>query len=86
MNTPDLSPRQDWTRAEIEAIYTLPLPDLILAAQQVRKANWPEGRMQKSQLLSIKTGGCTVPPAGWPIPAPASPVARNVPRCPQLRL
>lgn len=58
MNTPDLSPRQDWTRAEIEAIYTLPLPDLILAAQQVRKANWPEGRMQKSQLLSIKTGGC----------------------------
>ena len=58
MTTPDLSPRQDWTRAEIEAIYTLPLPDLILAAQTVRKANWPEGRVQKSQLLSIKTGGC----------------------------
>jgi len=27
-------------------------------AQQVRKENWPEGRVQKSQLLSIKTGGC----------------------------
>ena len=58
MNTPDLTPRQNWTREEIAEIYNLPLPDLILAAQQVRKANWPEGRVQKSQLLSIKTGGC----------------------------
>lgn len=58
MTTPDLSPRQDWTREEIAQIYNLPLPDLILAAQQVRKANWPEGRMQVSQLLSVKTGGC----------------------------
>ncbi|ACT60579.1 biotin synthase BioB [Hirschia baltica] len=58
MTTPDLEPRQNWTKDEIAAIYELPLPDLFLAAQQVRKANWPEGRMQKSQLLSIKTGGC----------------------------
>ncbi len=56
--TPDLTPRQDWTRDEIEAIYSQPLPDLMLQAQMVRKANWPEGRVQKSQLLSIKTGGC----------------------------
>ncbi len=28
------------------------------AALKVREANWPEGRIQKSQLLSIKTGGC----------------------------
>lgn len=58
MTTPDLEPRQNWTKEEIAAIYELPLPDLFLKAQQVRKANWPEGRMQKSQLLSIKTGGC----------------------------
>lgn len=58
MTTPTLEPRYDWTRDEIAAIYTQPLPDLILMAQEVRKANWPEGRVQKSQLLSIKTGGC----------------------------
>ena len=58
MTTPELEPRHDWTHDAIAQIYTLPLPDLILAAQQVRKANWPEGRVQKSQLLSIKTGGC----------------------------
>ena len=58
MTTPELEPRYDWTHDAIALIYTLPLPDLILAAQQVRKANWPEGRVQKSQLLSIKTGGC----------------------------
>ena len=58
MSTPNLEPRQNWTKEEIAAIYELPLPDLFLQAQQVRKANWPKGRMQKSQLLSIKTGGC----------------------------
>ncbi|MEM6626571.1 MAG: biotin synthase BioB [Pseudomonadota bacterium] len=58
MSLPSLDPRQDWTRDEIRALYEASLPDLILAAQQVRKANWPSGRVQKSQLLSIKTGGC----------------------------
>jgi biotin synthase len=36
----------------------LALPDLLLKALEVRHANWPDGRIQKSQLLSIKTGGC----------------------------
>jgi biotin synthase len=58
MNTPHLEPRQNWSRDEIEAIYEMPLPDLIWNAQSVRRENWPEGRVQKSQLLSIKTGGC----------------------------
>jgi biotin synthase len=53
-----LSPRQDWTREEIAALFELPLPDLLLGALEVRRANWPDGRIQKSQLLSIKTGGC----------------------------
>lgn len=50
--------RHDWSREEIAALFALPLPDLLLRALEVRRANWPEGRVQKSQLLSIKTGGC----------------------------
>lgn len=50
--------RHDWTRDEIAALFDLPLPDLMLRALEVRRDNWPEGRVQKSQLLSIKTGGC----------------------------
>jgi biotin synthase len=53
-----VQPRSDWTREEIAALYDLPLPDLMLQALEVRRANWPAGRIQKSQLLSIKTGGC----------------------------
>mgnify|MGYP003411738725 CR=1 FL=1 len=47
-----IAPRQDWTREEIAALFDLPLPDLMLRALKVREANWPEGRIQKSQLLS----------------------------------
>ncbi len=54
----DLSPRHSWTRAEIAAIYMLPLDQLISRALAVKAANWPDGAVQKSQLLSIKTGGC----------------------------
>jgi biotin synthase len=53
-----IAPRFDWSREEISALFELPLPDLLLKALKVREANWPEGRIQKSQLLSIKTGGC----------------------------
>src|ERR1700754_5059270 len=52
------APRYDWTREETAARFELPLPDLMLQALEVRRANWPDGRIQKSQLLSIKTGGC----------------------------
>ncbi len=52
------SVRHDWTREEIAALFDLPLPDLMLQALEVRRAYWPDGRVQKSQLLSIKTGGC----------------------------
>ena len=55
---PGIEPRSDWTREAIAALYELSLPDLMLEALLVRRANWPAGRIQKSQLLSIKTGGC----------------------------
>ena len=56
--TADLSPRQTWTRDEIRALYELPLDQLFSRALAVKAANWPDGAVQKSQLLSIKTGGC----------------------------
>jgi biotin synthase len=50
--------RYDWTLAEIEAIYTLPLPELVFRAQQVHRAFHPPDEVQGCALLSIKTGGC----------------------------
>ncbi|MEQ9435243.1 biotin synthase BioB [Hyphomonas sp.] len=51
-------PRHDWTRDEIEALYEGPLDTLIGQALDVKRQNWPDGKVQRSQLLSIKTGGC----------------------------
>ena len=54
----DVIARSDWTRADIEALYDLPLDALFTRALVIKRENWPEGKVQKSQLLSIKTGGC----------------------------
>jgi len=54
----DLTARSDWTKAEIQALYDLPLDTLMGQALTVKQQNWPDGKVQKSQLLSIKTGGC----------------------------
>ena len=51
-------PRHDWSKAEIEDLYTQPLDALVGQALEVKRANWADGKLQKSQLLSIKTGGC----------------------------
>jgi biotin synthase len=50
--------RHDWTIAEIEDIYTAPLPDLIFRAQTVHRAHHRADEVQGCMLLSIKTGGC----------------------------
>ena len=52
------TPRHNWTKSEIETLYIQPLDTLITQALEVKRANWPDGILQKSQLLSIKTGGC----------------------------
>ena len=52
------SPRHDWTKDEIQTIYEQSLDTLVGQALEVKRANWPDGALQKSQLLSIKTGGC----------------------------
>jgi len=53
-----LALRHDWTVAEIEAIYSAPLPDLIFRAQTAHRAFHRPGDVQGCSLLSIKTGGC----------------------------
>src|SRR5688572_10522969 len=50
--------RHDWAVAEIEDIYTAPLPDLIFRAQTVHRAHHRADEVQGCMLLSIKTGGC----------------------------
>lgn len=54
----DLLARHDWTREDIRGLYELPLDKLMGQALQIKNENWPAGKIQKSQLLSIKTGGC----------------------------
>lgn len=50
--------RHTWTREEITALYEQPMDGLIGQALAIKAVNWADGRVQKSQLLSIKTGGC----------------------------
>ncbi len=50
--------RYDWTISEIEKIYNLPFPKLILRAMTVHRQNHKTDEIQGCQLLSIKTGGC----------------------------
>lgn len=52
------APRTDWTRAEIAALFDLPLTELVFQAAQIHRANHPANQIQLSTLLSIKTGGC----------------------------
>ena len=47
-----------WTRADIAALFDLPFADLMFRAQTVHRARFDPNKVQKSQLLSIKTGGC----------------------------
>ena len=49
--------RHDWTVAEIEALLTLPLLDLLYRAQTLHR-RYQDGSVQLASLLSIKTGGC----------------------------
>ena len=46
------------TRAEIRALYELPLPELLFRAQAVHREHWDPLDIQMSTLVSIKTGAC----------------------------
>ena len=48
-----------WTVAEVQALYEMPLMDLIWRAQGVHRENFDANAVQRSTLLSVKTGGCS---------------------------
>lgn len=50
--------RHDWTRAAIEALFELPFSELVFRAAQAHRAHFAADEVQRSQLLSVKTGGC----------------------------
>ncbi len=50
--------RQNWTVAEVEALFAKPFNDLLFEAQTVHRQNFDPNAVQVSTLLSIKTGAC----------------------------
>ncbi len=53
-----MTPRNDWTRAEIADLFDLPFAELMYRAQTVHRENHTADEVQLCTLLSIKTGGC----------------------------
>jgi len=52
-------PARRWTVDEILALYDLPLMDLLWRAQGVHREHFDANAIQRSALLSVKTGGCS---------------------------
>ena len=50
--------RHDWALPEVQALFALPLLDLLLHAQRVHREHHAPNTVQMSTLLSIKTGAC----------------------------
>ncbi|MDQ6963331.1 MAG: biotin synthase BioB, partial [Mariprofundales bacterium] len=50
--------RYDWSLDEVEALFELPFNDLLFQAQQTHRTTFNANEIQRSTLLSIKTGGC----------------------------
>ena len=48
-----------WTVEEVLALYELPLMDLLWRAQAVHREHFDANAVQRSTLLSVKTGGCS---------------------------
>lgn len=53
-----MTTRNDWTRREIAALFDMPFSDLLWEAQTVHRRHHDSNAVQRSTLLSIKTGGC----------------------------
>jgi biotin synthase len=50
--------RNDWTRAEVGALFAQPFPELMFEAARIHRMHFDPSEVQISTLLSIKTGGC----------------------------
>jgi biotin synthase len=48
-----------WTADAVAALFELPFNDLIFRAQEVHRRHFDANTVQRSALLSIKTGGCS---------------------------
>jgi biotin synthase len=55
---PHVPIRTNWTRDEVEGVYSQPLNRLIFQAALVHRVFFDPSQVQKCTLLSIKTGGC----------------------------
>ena len=58
-STPQSAPVRRWTLDEVLALYDLPLMDLVFRAQTVHREHFDPNAIQRSTLLSVKTGGCS---------------------------
>ncbi|RTR39511.1 biotin synthase BioB [Shewanella canadensis] len=54
----DIQLRHDWNRDEIEALFALPMNDLLFKAHSLHRQVYDPNEIQISRLLSIKTGAC----------------------------
>ncbi|MEX6725647.1 biotin synthase BioB [Parapedomonas caeni] len=57
-DSPFAAVRHDWTREEVRALFDRPFLDLVYDAQTLHRQFHTPNAVQRSQLLSIKTGGC----------------------------
>jgi biotin synthase len=51
--------RHDWTQSEAMALYRLPFNDLLFLAHTTHRRHFDPNGIQKSELLNVKTGGCS---------------------------
>lgn len=52
------TPRHDWTLEEVENLFARPFMELVFEAAIVHRRWFDPSEVQKSRLLSVKTGGC----------------------------
>jgi biotin synthase len=50
--------RHDWSLSEVAAMFELPFTDLVFRAASVHRRWFDPSEVQRSRLLSVKTGGC----------------------------
>jgi biotin synthase len=50
--------RNDWTLAEVEALFAMPFNDLLFKSHTIHRDNFDPNYVQVSSLLNIKTGAC----------------------------
>lgn len=54
----EIQTRHNWQQDEILSLFDMPLMDLVFDAQRIHRIYHDPNKVQLSQLISIKTGGC----------------------------